>query len=94
MRAFCGNPVSGCNSYGQTSFPYCSDGRVIRASASGAVDLGLIPGRVKPMIIKMVFTASLLDVQHYTDSVENKPASLLVVPFGNALSGIPPSWCC
>ena len=50
---------------------------MIRASASGAVDLGLIPGRVKPMTIKMVFTASLLDAQHYTDSVENKPASLL-----------------
>ena len=27
------------------------------------------------------------------DSVENKPASLLVVPLGKALSGIPPSWC-
>ena len=45
------------------------------------------------MTIKLVFTASLLDVQHYTKSVENKPASLLVVPLGKALSGIPPSWC-
>ena len=27
------------------------------------------------------------------DSVENKPASLLVVPSGRALSGISPSWC-
>ena len=25
--------------------------------------------------------------------MENKPASLLVVPLGKALSGIPPSWC-
>ena len=35
-----------------------------RASTSGAVDLGLIPSRVKPMTSKLVFTASLLDVQH------------------------------
>ena len=41
-----------------------SDGRVVRASASGAVDLGLIPIRVKPMTLKLVFTASLLDDQH------------------------------
>ena len=27
------------------------------------------------------------------DSVENKPASLLVVPLGRALSGITSSWC-
>ena len=42
-----------------------SDGRVIRASASGAVDLGLIriPSRGKPMILKLVFTVSLLDAQ-------------------------------
>ena len=62
------------------------------ASASGAVDSGLIPSRVKPMTLKSVFTASLLDAQHQRDSVENKPASLLV-PLGKALSGIPPSWC-
>ena len=34
------------------------------ASASGAVDLGLISSRVKPMTLKLPFTASLLDVQH------------------------------
>ena len=44
---------------------FCSSvGRVIRASASGVVDLGLIPSWVKPMTLKLVFTASLLDVQH------------------------------
>ena len=64
-----------------------------RASASRAADLGLIPSRVKPMTLKLVFTASLLDAQHERDSVENKPASLLVVPLGKTLSGIPPSWC-
>ena len=41
-----------------------SDGRVVRASASGAVDSGLTPSRVKPMTLKLVFTTSLLDVQH------------------------------
>ena len=34
------------------------------AFASGAVDLGLIPSQVKPITLKLVFTASLLDVQH------------------------------
>ena len=35
-----------------------------RASGSEAVYLSLIPGRVKPMTLKLVFTASLLDVQY------------------------------
>ena len=43
------------------------------------------------MTSKLVFMASLLDAQHLRDSVENKPANLLVVPLGRALSGIPPS---
>ena len=29
----------------------------------------------------------------YNTGVKNKPASLLVVPLGKALGGIPPSWC-
>ena len=40
----------------------CSDGRMVRASAPGGVDLGVIPSRVKPMTLKLVFTASLLDL--------------------------------
>ena len=36
---------------------------VERASAFTAVHLGLIPSRVKPMTLKVVFTASLLDAQ-------------------------------
>ena len=40
------------------------NGRVVRASASGAADLGLIPRRVKPMTLKLVLTTSLLDAQH------------------------------
>ena len=58
-------------------------------SASGAVDTGLISSWVKPMTLKLVFTAFLFDVQHYRDSVENKPASLLVVPLGKHLAGFP-----
>ena len=37
-----------------------SDGRVVRASAPGALNLGLISSRVKPMTLKLVFTASWL----------------------------------
>ena len=63
--------------------------RVVRAFASAAVDLGLNPSRVTQMTLKLVFAASLLDAQHLRDSVKNKPASLLVVPLGKALSGLP-----
>ena len=59
-----------------------ADGRVVKVSASRAEDLGLIPSRVKPMTLKLLFTASLLDAQHERDSVENKPASLLVYAVG------------
>ena len=52
-----------------------SDGRVVRASASGDVDLSLISSRVRPMTSKLVFTASLLDVQHQRNIVESNPAS-------------------
>ena len=68
-----------------------SGDQVVRASASEAVVLGLIQNRVKSMTVQLIFTAFLLDAQHYRDSVENKPTSLLVVPLGKALSGIPPS---
>ena len=36
----------------------------------------------------MVFTASLLGAQQNKDSVENKPASLLVDSLGKALNGM------
>ena len=71
-----------------------SDGRVNRSSASEAVDSGLIPSRVKPMTLKLVFTAFLLDAQRQRDSVENKLASLFVVSLGKALEEIPPFCCC
>ena len=38
--------------------------RMVRASASAAADSGLITSRVKPMTLKLVFTALLLDAQH------------------------------
>ena len=41
----------------------------------------------------MVFTASLLDVQHNRESVENKPAGSLVESLGKALNGMPPFSC-
>ena len=41
-----------------------------RASASGSVDLRFDPSRVKIMTLKLLFTASLLDVLHLRDSVE------------------------
>ena len=62
-------------------------------SASGDIDSGLIPSWVKPMTLKLVFAAFLLDAQHLRDSVENKPASLLVAPLGKALVGVVPCWC-
>ena len=44
-------------------------------------------------LLKMVFTASLFGAQQNRDSVENKPASLLVVSLVKALNGMPPSLC-
>ena len=56
------NSILSSNSLNSSFLPNSnSDGRVVRASASGAVDAGLIPSRLKPMTLKLVFTASLLD---------------------------------
>ena len=44
-----------------------SDGQMVGKSIhywSCRVDSGLIPSRVKPMTLKLVFTAFLLDAQH------------------------------
>ena len=43
---------------------YSSDGRVVRAFGYGAVDSGLISSPSKPMTLKLVLTAFLLDAQH------------------------------
>ena len=50
-----------------------------------------IPSGVKPMALKLILTAFLLDAQHWRDSVENKPASLLVMPLKKA-HGVSPSY--
>ena len=55
----------------------------------GAVDLDLISSRLRSVALKLVFTASLLDAQHYGDSVENKPVSLPVVSLKRHLAGFP-----
>ena len=50
--------------------------------------MGLIPspsGQTSDLKIGSLFTASLLDAQRLRDNVENKPASLLVVPLGKTL---------
>ena len=60
-----------------------------RASSSETVGSGLVLSRVKPMTLKLVFTAFLFDAQHYRDSVENKLTSSFVVSLAKALSGIP-----
>ena len=88
--SFCFIIARQCSSAHHSTFN-SSDDRVVRASASGAVDSGLIPSRVIPVTLKLAFTAFLLDVQHYRDSVENKTVSLLA-PLRRALGGIPPSW--
>jgi len=36
----------------------------------------------------LVFTASLFDIQHQTNSAKTKPASSLVVALGEELNGI------
>ena len=52
---------------------------------------GFASESAQPMTVKLVFTASLLDVQHQSDCVKNKPASLLFMPLRkrNHLAGFP-----
>ena len=60
---------------------------MIRSGPNGSVILGSIPSPVKPMTLKLLFTASQLDAQQ-RDNVENQLASLIVEPLGKTLSGI------
>ena len=60
-------------------------------SAIGAVDTGLITSRVKPMALKLVFTASLLDAQHQKGQCEEQAGKFTCCVVGKALSGITPS---
>ena len=81
---------------GRRSGPkYRRDGVVVRASASQSVDLGSFPkSSHTKRLQKMIFTASLLGAEHKkSNSVQKKPASLLVVSLGKALNGTPPPFC-
>ena len=43
-----------------------------RVFANGPGDLGLIPGRIIPKILKMVFDTSLLNTQQYKVCIKSK----------------------
>ena len=58
-------------------------------SASGSAGLLLIPGQTNDF--KIGIHCLRVDAQHLKGGVENKPTSLLVVPLGKTLNGIPPS---
>ena len=67
---------------------------MVRASASQSVDLGFI------LQVELYQKTSKNDIRSFPawrsahrDSVENKPASLLVVSLGKVLNGMPPSSC-
>jgi len=61
----------------------------VRVSTSKSVDPGFDSLSIQTKILeKLVFIASLVDVQHQRNSVENKPASSHVVSVGKALNGI------
>ena len=67
---------------------------MIRAYALLSVDQAFI-SQVESYqkTLEMFFTASLLGTKHKKDGVENKPASLHVVPLAKTLNQIPRSLC-
>ena len=67
---------------------------MVRALDLQLVDLGFIlEVESYQKTLKMIFTASLFGTQHNRDSVDNKPASSLVVSLGRKLNGMPPFSC-
>ena len=74
--------------------PYRRDGAVVRASASQSVDMGSFPrsSHTKRLLKNDLHSFPAWRSAH-RDSVENKPASLLVVFFSKTLNGTPPSLC-
>ena len=66
---------------------------MVRAPASGIVGLGLIPSRVKTNDFEIGIHSFPASHSALTGQCGGKPASLLVVPLGKALSGITPFWC-
>ena len=63
MRPLCSISLYGVGIFCNVSLNNLDD-RVDRASASVTLDSGSIPSQVKPMTLKLVFTASLLDAHH------------------------------
>ena len=62
---FCVLMIFGTKSLRHFIMTAALDGRVVRASASRAVHSGFIPSRVRPITLKLIFTAAfLLDAQH------------------------------
>ena len=53
-------------------FNFFCVGLVSRVFANGSADLGSIPGRVIPKILKMVLDASLLNTQQYEVRIKGK----------------------
>ena len=66
---------------------------MVRASALQSVDLGaggsITMSNHTRRLLKIIFKASLLSALHLGEVVENKPASLLVVPWARHLIGCP-----
>ena len=74
---------------------YRRDGVVVRASASQSVDLGFVPFVES---YQKILKSGIHSFLHWRSakkggSVENKPASLLVVFLGKAHNGTLPSLC-
>ena len=71
------------------------DGVVVRASASQSVDLGFIPksSYYQKTLKNGIHSFPAWRLAYKRDSVENKPASLLVVSLGKALNATPPPLC-
>ena len=70
------------------------DGIVVRAFALYSADLGFIPKSSHTIrLFKNGIHSFPAWRSAHRDSVENKPANLLVVSLGKALNGTPPSSC-
>ena len=72
-----------------------SDGVLVRPSASQSVNLGFIPyvESYQKTLKNGIHSFPAWRSAQKRNSVENKPASLLVVCLGKALSGMPPCLC-
>ena len=63
------------------------DGRVDKTAVFAVVDSGMVPSRVKPMILQLLFTAHRLDVQDSRSSIKNNSPISLFGALEKALNG-------